>query len=103
AAGVDLELLGGGVDPAAAALLELEVLHDVGHVGLAPGDPGLLERAGEAAPGRADERMAGAVLAIARLLADEHQAGAGASLAEDRLRRMPPEVAAATRLGRLPG
>src|SRR3954451_23481708 len=51
-AGVDLEPLRRGVDPAAAALLELEVLHNVGHVGLRAVDAGGLEPPVELAPGR---------------------------------------------------
>src|SRR5439155_18349610 len=76
------------------ARLPLEVLDDVRDVGVAAVDPGVLEGAVEELPGRADERPAGEVLLVAGLLADEHQAGRLAPLAEDGLGRSLPEVAA---------
>jgi hypothetical protein len=95
AAGVDLEALRGLVDPSPAALLELEVLDDVGHVGLVARDGGGVEAPVELPARRAHERLSGEVLLVARLLAHEHDAGALQPLAEDGLRRTPPEVAAA--------
>ena len=64
-------------------------------------DSGRLERLVEDPARRADERLAGAVLLIARLLAHEDGACAGGALAEDRLRAHLPEVAAAAACRRL--
>ncbi len=47
----------------------------------------------EHSPGRADERMPLAILAVAGLLANEHRRGTRAAFAEDRLRRVLVEVA----------
>src|SRR5436305_9567796 len=101
AAGVDLELLRRRVDPPLAALLKLEVLHDVRHVRGAAVDPGLLERAVELPAGGAHERLPGAILAVARLLAHQHHARARRPLAEHGLRGAPPEVTAPAAGGRL--
>ena len=60
------------MDPALAALLELEMLDRIGDVGLGAVDPGLLQRLVEDLPRRADERVAGQILLIAGLFADEH-------------------------------
>ena len=95
AAGVDLEALRGLVDAAAAALLELEVLDGVRHVGLVARDAGRLEPLVELPAGRPHERLAGEVLLVARLLADEHHARPLQALAEDGLGGAAPEVAAA--------
>ena len=82
------------MQPPLAALLELEVLHDVRQVDLVAVDADLLERAVELASRRAHERPAGAILAVTRLLADEHHPRAFESLPEDRLGRVAPEVTA---------
>src|SRR5436305_4679452 len=92
---VDLEALRRGVHAPLAALLELEVLDRVGDVDVGAVDPNGLEAAVELAPGGPDERPPLPVLAIARLLADHHDAGLLQALAEDGLRRVAPEVAAA--------
>ena len=68
------------VDAPLAARLPLEVLHDVGDVDGGAIDAGLRERAVEQLAGRADERMAGEIFRVARLLADQHQLGACAAL-----------------------
>ena len=87
------------VDPPAAAGLELEVLHGVRDVGLRAVDADLFEDFVEQLPGGADERLAGLVLAVARLLADEDDAGVPRAFPEDRLRRVLVEVAALAELG----
>jgi len=77
------------------ALLELEVLDHVGHVGLGALDARGLQPAVELATGGADERPARQVLLVAGLLADQHHARAFQALAEDSLGCAAPEVAAA--------
>lgn len=76
-------------------LLELEVLDRVGDLGLAARDADGLQRLVELAAGRADERVARAVLTVAGNLADEHEPGILRALAEDGLGRRLPEFAAA--------
>jgi hypothetical protein len=83
-----------------AALLELEVLDDVGQIGLVARDAGGLEAAVELLAGRSDEGPAGPVLLVSRLLAHEHDSRALEAFAEDGLRGRAPEVAAATAGGR---
>jgi hypothetical protein len=72
----DRDLLGvrALVDSALAARAVLEVLDDVRDVGVVALDPGFGERPVEQRSRRPDEWPALAVLAIARLLADEEQA-----------------------------
>src|SRR6185312_3118764 len=82
------------VDAPFAAADELEMLDRIGDVGAAAVDAGLLQRPVENLPGGADERMAGKILLIARLLADEEDRGARRALAEDGLGRVPVEIAA---------
>jgi hypothetical protein len=89
------------VDAPLAARLPLEVLDRVRHVGARPIDPRRLERVVEDAPRRADERPAGLVLLIARLLADEDGVRVRRTLAEDGLSPDLPEVAAAAACRRL--
>src|SRR6185369_10029109 len=86
------------VDATLAAQLELEVLDRVGDVDLAARDAELLERAGEKLPGRTDEGTALQILLVARLLAHEHQPGAAAAFAADRLRRVLADRALAASL-----
>jgi hypothetical protein len=69
----------------------LEVLDGVRQVDLAGVDLGGLQGAGENVPRRADEGFALDVLAVARLLADQHQLRLPEAGAEDRLRRVPPQ------------
>jgi hypothetical protein len=90
------------VQPALAARLVLEVLYGVGDVDVVTFDAGGLQRLIQHAPGGADERPAGPILLVARLLADQHHGGARGSLAEDGLRGMPPKRAAAAARGVLP-
>ena len=69
------------------------MLDDVGDVDEAPIDAGVLERTVEQFSGGADEGMAGDVLGVSRLLADEHDARALRSFAKYRLRAALVEVA----------
>jgi hypothetical protein len=55
----------GLVDAPLRALLELEVLDDVGDVDVGALDADVLERLLELSSGRADEHLAGPVLAVA--------------------------------------
>jgi hypothetical protein len=89
------------VDAALAALLELEVLDDVGDVDVGARDAYTLERLVELAARRPDEDPAGAVLAIARHLPHHRHRRLLHALAEDRLRGRPVEVAAAALRGGL--
>ena len=90
------------MDAATATLLELEVLDHVGDVRLAACDPGGIEPTVELLAGRADERLALAVLLVAGLLAHEHQPRALQPFAEDGLGGAPPQVAAAAASGSIP-
>lgn len=84
------------VDAALAGLGpgELEVLDRVGHIGIGGVDTGLFERPVEQLARRADEGPAPAVLLVTGLLPHQHDAGLGASGAEDRLGGGPVERAA---------
>jgi hypothetical protein len=95
-----VDLLGVGllVQAQAAAALELEVLDDVGHIRQLAVDAGLLQGLVEHAPGGADERAPLPVLAVARLLPDQHHLGPGGALAEHGLGGVAVQVA-----GRAPG
>src|SRR2546429_4425420 len=95
-AGADLLRVRPLVDATLAAWFPFEVLHHVRYVGLAAVDPSFFERAIQHLPGRTDERRTGHVLAVARLLADEHEPGSFGSLAKDGLRRALPQVAGTT-------
>jgi hypothetical protein len=94
------------VDPTLAARRPLEVLDGVRHVRARTIEAGVLERAVEELPGGPHERMSLDVLAVTRLLADEHQLGVLGPFAEDRLRAGLPEwagLAAGSRFAQLPG
>jgi hypothetical protein len=69
------------------------VLDHVGHIGQLAVDAGLGEGLVEHAPGRADERASLPVLAVARLLADQHHLGGGGALAEHGLGGVAVQVA----------
>src|SRR6185295_6277915 len=86
-----------------AARLEFEVLHGIRDVDAGAVDAGLGERAVEHLPGRSDERLAGQILLVARLLADEHDPRVRRPLAEHGLGRVLVERAALAMLGRLAG
>ena len=73
------------VQTALAARLELEMLHGIGDKCLSARNAGVGERAIEQSSGRPDERLAGEVLLVARLLADQHHACAAGALARHRL------------------
>ena len=87
------------MDALLAAHDEFEMLDRVGDVGRAPVDPGLFERRVEQLTGGADERASGEILLVARLLADEEDAGVERAFAEHRLGGAFVEVAAGAALG----
>jgi len=76
-----------------ASGLPFEVLHDVGDIDIVARDARLRQRPVQQSACRSDEGMALDVFLVAWLLAHEHQARAGRSLAEDCLRSSLPEVA----------
>ena len=79
-AALDLVAVGTFVQPALAAHLVLEMLDRIGDEGVFPGDAGVMQGLVENAAGRTDERLAGNVLFVARLLADQHEGGAASDL-----------------------
>ena len=81
---VETHLAGGG---------PLEVLDRIGDVDAVAIDSRLVEHAVEELPGGPDEGMAVAILAVAGLLAHEHQASVGRALTEHRLGRPRVEFA----------
>jgi len=93
AAGVDLALRRGLVQPPLAAQLPFEMLHRVGHVDVLAVDAGGLERPVEEASGGPDEGQPLAVLLVAGLLADQHDLRVLVAGAEHRLRSVLPERA----------
>jgi hypothetical protein len=60
-----------------AAHLMFEMLDCIGDEGVLAGDAGIFERGVENAAGRPDERLAGEIFLVARLLADQHEIGFG--------------------------
>jgi hypothetical protein len=82
------------VDPAGATRPPLEVLDGVRDVEPPLVETDLGQDLAQEHPGGADEGSSLLVLHVARLLADEHQAGAGRPLAEDGLRPVSMEIAA---------
>src|SRR5438034_9884676 len=92
-AGVDLPGVRLLVDAALAARLPLEVLDDVGDVDPRPVDARFDQRLVEQSAGGTDERAANEILAVARLLADEHHGRSLPPFAEHRLRAGLPEIA----------
>src|SRR3546814_14990892 len=82
AARLDLAGTGLRMEVPLAGLRELEVLGRGGYLDLAAFDSGLVERAIEHPPRRADEGATGQILLIARLLADQHDRGADGAFAE---------------------
>ena len=83
------------MQPSLASFFELEVFDCVGDVHRVAVDAGGSERLVENAPRRSDEGVPCEILCISRLFADEDDARVGRALAENRLRRIPVEVAAA--------
>src|SRR5262249_10096334 len=84
------------VDAPLAAPGELEVLHRVGHEDVAASDAGGDERVVEHAARRPDERMADAILEIARHFTYEQRARVARPFTEHDLRRFFIERAAVT-------
>jgi len=72
-AGGDFHRRGLGVNAPLSARLELEVLDHVRDIGLFASDASSFERFIQHPAGRADERVPGQVLIVARLLPDEHE------------------------------
>ncbi len=91
----DLGPVGRVVDPARPLRAPLEVLHGVREVGVPLPHADLGENLAQESPRRAYERLAAAVLDVAGLLADEHEARRGRPLTEDDLGRVAPEIAPA--------
>jgi hypothetical protein len=75
------------------------MLDDVREVDVLETDARLFESPSKQLSGGTDEWPSFAILDVAGLLADEHDSDAGRALAKHRLRRMPPQIAAATHLG----
>src|SRR5438132_1267168 len=101
AAGVDLSGIRLLVQAALTLRLPFEVLDGVRDIDMPAVDARLLERLVEHASRGADERLSFPVLAIARLLSDEHGLGVFGALAENGLRTGFVEVTGATAGGRL--
>ena len=80
----------------------LEVLHGVRDVDVVAIDAGGVERAVEQLPRGSDEWVAGLVLLVARLFANDDHARARRSFAEDRLGPDLEQVAPATTFRRGP-
>jgi diguanylate cyclase (GGDEF)-like protein len=89
------------VNPPLSARLPLEVLDRVRDIRVRAVDLGFGERLVEQPAGGADERPAGTILLVARLLADEHHVRGQRPFPEHRLRPDLPEMAAAAAGGRL--
>ncbi len=66
------------------------------------GDARVGQRFAQQLTGRTDERLAGLVLHVARLFADEHEPRFLAPIAEHGLRPQPPEITAAATHGLRP-
>jgi hypothetical protein len=79
------------VQPAFAAHFMLEMLDRIGDEGLFPRDPGIVQRLVEDPAGRADERLAGDVFFVARLLTHQHEGGVAWAFARHRLRSVTVE------------
>src|SRR5437660_3085713 len=101
-AGLDLGIVRLLVQAALAARLEFEVFDGVGHIDARTIDAGLRERAVEHRTGRTDEWLAGQILLVARLLADEHDGRVRGAFAEHGLGRVLVERTAAAIRGVLP-
>lgn len=79
-----------------ATLHKLKVLHDIGQINFFSRQLHFGERGIEQLPGRADERLTGQVLRIARLFADEHDARVCRAAAKDSLGRVTSQFASRT-------
>ena len=97
--GSNFDAVGFIVDPAPAAGAPLEVLDGIRDVHRVPVDARGGESGIQHVAGRPHERLAGQILAIAGLLAYEHQLCVGRAFAEHGLRGIPPQVARAAVCG----
>jgi hypothetical protein len=93
--------LGGLMDAPLPALSETEVLDHVADIRVATVDARPIECLVEHPAGRPDERVTLAILAVARLLADEHQPRPGTSLSHHRLGGVLVQLAGAAVLDRI--
>lgn len=75
---------------------EREMFHRVGDIHLGAVDPGGVQRPVQQPAGRADERLPGGVLPIARLFADQHHRRGARAGAEHRLGGVHIQVATLT-------
>lgn len=81
--GVDLERARLHRESAFAALLPFEVLDRIRDVDLLAGNLGLLQRGKEKVSRRPDERLAGEVFALIRLVPDEHHLRGSGTFSKD--------------------
>src|SRR5688572_17446980 len=81
------------VNPSLAARLPLEMLDRVGQINLCRIETGFRQRVAQQLPGWTHEWLAGEVLLISGLLADQHQPRIRRTLAEHRLGGALPKVA----------
>lgn len=79
------------MNPPFAPRLPFEMLDGIRQVTIRAIDPCLLQSPVQQLSGRADKRLAGAILLIPRLFANQQNPGRGAAGAEDRLDRILPE------------
>jgi hypothetical protein len=100
ATGGDFAGVGFLMETAFAARLPFEVFDGVGDVERFAVDAGGAECAIEELAGGADEGFSGAIFLVAGLFADDEDAGAGRTLAEDRAGGAAPEWTCAARRGR---
>src|SRR5215471_8470429 len=98
-AGSDLRCLGSLVNPALSALDEFEMLDDIGDIDRSAREVGRGERTIEHLSGGSDEGRTLKVLLISGLFSHENGSRRRRSLAEDGLRRMTVEIAAAAGRG----
>ncbi len=97
-AGLDLARPRRLVEAALAAWPPFEVLDRIGQVDGLARDRGFLQGAIEQASGRPHKGLALAVLLVPRLLSHQHQLSACPPFAEDRLRRVLPQIASTAAL-----
>src|SRR3954451_5307312 len=89
----DVRQVGLAMDPLLAPRLVVEVLDGVRHIHSVPIDRRAVERPVEDPPGGTDERVPLAVLAVARLFADQQDAGGGGPFSEHGLRALAVQLA----------
>lgn len=100
-AGTNLRRVRLFMQPPFAPFLELEMFHRVGDVDGRTVDAGIGKGTVEQASRGSDKRAAGTVFLVTRLLADEHRGSRRRTLAENRLFRVPVQVASPAQLNRV--